>query len=531
MYRILLVDDEQIFRIAFKSLVDWESLGFKVHAEAQNGRDAIDIFKDEPCEVVVTDIKMPVMDGIELIRTLKDLSEEGRRATYIVLTAYDDFHLVKTAFKSGVVDYILKPEMSTETLTQLFSNIKTTGLSLFSEDKREHDRNTAEHLGLREGVLEKIIKGGHTPLSDVTVDNEVFDLINHALYFAVCKLVIESGNIKKKITTNLGSVYKNIEDIIQKSTEGVLFTTSPREHLVILSFNDILSKNRKNEVLWTICSEIRQYISQYFNLRVSFGISSIKSAKTCSALAELIAEAEAAEEYKFLCGKGNIIRHDEIKNFSKTIDESWMVDKINVLRRYLEADIKDDSISDLLRLSSKKYAKSEFNKIRFLFTQYAAILYEHSYKNADAHKEASNKVQDYYDYYQKDGSLDELYMWFQDVICFFESTINDEDHLIRRAKNYIHSNLASALTLESIAMHLNISEGHFCRIFSQNTGQSCVKFINQIRIEKAVWYLLNTDMKNYEISEKVGYSNQEYYFRVFKNETGMTPKEYVKKHR
>ena len=111
MYKVLIVDDEILARAGIKALIDWEKYGFSVIGEASNGQIAFEKIKEMKPDIVITDIKMPVMNGIDLIRATKKISQE---ISFIVLSAYNDFEYVKEAMKEGAKDYILKIQMEPE---------------------------------------------------------------------------------------------------------------------------------------------------------------------------------------------------------------------------------------------------------------------------------------------------------------------------------------------------------------------------------------------------------------------------------
>ncbi len=118
MYKILVVDDEPILSFALRSLTNWHAKGFDLSIDARDGREALEILATQSFDIVLTDIKMPVMDGLELLRNLRELHPE---ISAIVLSAHDDFESVRNAFKLGAVDYIVKTEMDIDQLFEVFS--------------------------------------------------------------------------------------------------------------------------------------------------------------------------------------------------------------------------------------------------------------------------------------------------------------------------------------------------------------------------------------------------------------------------
>ncbi|HBR29267.1 MAG TPA: DNA-binding response regulator, partial [Firmicutes bacterium] len=122
MLKVMIVDDEAIVRIGLKSMIDWESHGFQLVGEANDGQRALDLFQKNKPDLVITDLKMPVMDGLQLMRHLNELDA---RCRVIVLSSYDEFSLVKEAMKLGAADYLLKLEMEPDQLVEVLSGFKS----------------------------------------------------------------------------------------------------------------------------------------------------------------------------------------------------------------------------------------------------------------------------------------------------------------------------------------------------------------------------------------------------------------------
>lgn len=149
MLGVVIIDDELLARVGVKSVLEWESAGYQILGEASNGAEGLKLILDKKPDIVITDIKMPVMDGLEMIKKSK---EDKLNPKFIVLSSYDEFHLVKEAMKLGAVDYLIKLELDEQSLRETLEPVKQ---QILMEKERSRNESLIKHNINTENSLRK----------------------------------------------------------------------------------------------------------------------------------------------------------------------------------------------------------------------------------------------------------------------------------------------------------------------------------------------------------------------------------------
>jgi len=411
MWNMIVVDDEPLVRIAFKSMVDWAKLGYYIAGDFANGHDALRYIESNPVDVVVTDLKMPVLDGFELIKNTK---EKNSDVFFVILSAHDEFHLVKNAYRMGIEDYILKPEMNESNLTIMFTELRDKIESL-TQNRSRSTGSSRPSDSVRDGLLRKIVMSGAS--DEHQKDIEKLGLrLSKGQSLCVCCITLDSKQAVGRLNGENGQVFVNttlsiMQGILSEKTIAEIFSNSFDEYVAVIMSSEM--------AVSYICNRLRESFKRYMNLDISIGFSEW-SGKGFGRLHELYVQAKA------------------------------------------DCDIRS-------MLGSDSFAE-KFN-----------IPAEPQNRNA----------------------------------------------LVHKAMRYINDNYMNEITLEDLAKSLSVSEAHLSRLFVKNMGKSFSKYLMLVRVNKAIEYLRNTDMKIYEIAEKVGYSYAESLTRAFRDITGQSPSKFI----
>lgn len=281
MYSVLLVDDEPLVRLALKSLIPWQQHGFACELEAGNGEQGLHLMQSHPeIDIVFLDISMPVMSGLEL---LDRLQLSGRRPEIIILSAYDDYPLVREAFKKGVNDYLLKAEIDPERILELLRAVAER-----IEDKRkaistpqELVRREARHL--KEDLLQRLL--GSEGAEHFEEHREILG-IRIGARVRICVLGIEDfPTVVRRYVDSPDSVgvlratvLNTIGQILSKRPWGEALSISDEEYVLFLSFDTVKANEQEQaEAQETdeILEEIRKALRHYANLEISAGTSRV----------------------------------------------------------------------------------------------------------------------------------------------------------------------------------------------------------------------------------------------------------------
>lgn len=522
MLKVLIVDDELLVRAGIKSLLEWENNGYTVIGEASDGLEALDIMEKFCPDIVLMDIAMPNMGGIE---TLQIAKQRYPYMHFIILSCHNDFEYVRKAMKLGADDYILKLSMLPERLLEILNETKekiklnTFGSGLAFSDGSNDRRLVANYLRcllFNPEAVEQL---------PPAMEEEKLKLMSN-------KSVVALVQLEK---TPDGLVYPALQEVVLKklSSERLkdvgiayIIKISDFELAVAISiqFDNI---SNPNDLIGVFAENIA-------DTNIYVGISNI--AEDIGGIRTAYAQAVEALQYKFYENKNIFV-------FSRDYFNPMIVD---LFPMSMERDLMNFiELCDLTGITN--IIKSLFNRIRdskFQPSQNLQFLISvlQCFKTAiinlgvDTPDYLGGSTHSIYTTVMQLKCLDEAERWFLD---FSERFINNLKELKRntyrsdilKLMSYIREHYSEDLTLKWAACYVNISESYLSHLFKEQTGQNFTDFIIGLRMKKAVELLKSTDLNMYDISMHIGYDNINYFGRLFKKVTGISPVNYRKKYR
>lgn len=504
--KILIVDDELIMRQGIAHMVDWEKEGFQIIGQASNGQEAIEIIKYDTPHIVITDVVMPKVDGIELAQYIQ---KNYPSIKILVLSSYSDFDYVKSSFKNGAVDYILKPSLN---LAQLLETLKKSASS-FSDLSVTNESPDDEYM------LNQLLIG---PQSNIDFDliSKMFIHNSFCLFGLNIKTLKYDHKTEKDLIDSLNYSLQNSsspEYVIKKITGKddfllfiINFNSNKYDALLELTAS-IADKNALNFkdtffIVSCVFSSLDKLKStfennfvelsneSFYNKGVKLLISSEFKAPPSSAkfdfkqFAQLTSKMEINESLDMLSSYVNtVLNKKSLNEFElKTLIQNCFYNVISTLESL------DDNLS---KLQSLKYTC--FNKIQ-----------ESRY--------CDELLENYHD----------LLSVFTDIVNEYQHRINS--HMVNKIIQYINENYAEPLNLSDVAKLFNFNYYYLSSYFSSHIKEGFNEYLNKIRIEKACEFL-KKDIPISDISSMVGYSDHSYFCKVFKKFTGVTPSSFRKK--
>lgn len=529
MHRVLVVDDEPIVRVALKTLVNWESCGYIFDLEASNGKQALALIDGNPdVKILVTDLKMPVMDGFELISEVK---KRGLDMQIVVLSGYNDYDLVRHAFKLGANDYILKSEMDPDNIVRLLDDLaghfdtKAAGAPPISDNSRDMKYEKDEFLLqlLEKGKPEKI----RSKAAGLGIRLSERNLAVCFLWVDNYQTVIErygNGNLKPMIASISNGIYQ----VLNEAGMGEAVSISPQEYAVFLSF-DSVSLSGIRSILSEVLGKIMYALSNYFNIKVSIGVSAVKSG--FDSIGELYGEAEANAKLRFVLGKGRIIYPEDTGSIlsRESADEGRIIGHEGEFISALGDNDKERVFGELEKLLDR-IGKIKFDKIEKAHGYYMELLFVMiKYLNdiGEDSEDIFGKEVDFYYKLMQFETLEEINIWIRNITAFLQDHLENKkeikvNRLIARAREFVKANYNN-VTLKTVSEYVGLSEGYISKMFTQNLGMTFSDYLANIRIGKAKELIADTNLKVYEICYMVGYESVEHFSRVFKKITGHSP--------
>ncbi len=534
MYKLLLVDDEEEVRQGIRDKIDWNKFGFTVIGEAENGREALDLIEEKLPDIVLTDINMPFMDGLELTSQIRN---NYPTVKVVILTGFDDFKFAQAAIKYGVSDYILKPVLPKD-INDLLIKLKNQ-INLEIQEKEDIDKLQQHYTDslpiLKENFLVNLILG-NPKLKTIKIKTDLFKIRIKGNYFAAAIVKIDRNSINANTIKGAGkelrifAVLNIIREILENHQMCEAFFHE--ETIVVISGMKCSDKMTARNKLFFILEEIRQTIKKYLKITVTIGLGGIHDSP--QEIRESYKSAKTALEYKIILSGDKIIfvedLEPDIKNFFLLSEE-----KETALISSIKFGNKE-SVSESVELLFNDIADTgaSIKEYQLYFMEIiAALLKLARLFGIDPSNVLPNDT-DMYVELSKFNSLEHAKNWIIDLSLNLMKRIagkrrNGTQILFEKAKDYVLKNYGDhELNIQKLADYLYISPSYLRLIFKKEEKETFLKFLMRIRLDKAKELLKDRNVKIAEVAEKVGYPDVSYFSYFFKKNIGKSPREYKK---
>lgn len=526
-YSVLLVDDEEeAFRVIIKKL-DWGSMGFRIAGYARNGVEALEMAEELQIDVVMTDIKMPYMDGLTFCKKLK---EQYQNIKIIIYSGFDEFEYAQEAIKIEVEEYILKPINSNE-LRQVFERIKEN-LDKELDEKRNIDKLRKYYLEslpvLRENFFISLLEGR---LSEEKIETYAanYQIGLRGPYYVVTALHISAAKQHGEVQMDASLLMISVKKLVEEQLSGLWDSRTViylGDILVITQLEEEASVMRFTDGMDRICRMAKRIC----NVRVTAGIG-----YPCDRLSKLrhsYQGAKNAVSYRVLYKNAGAINIAEMDP-QESLDVPWeepFIRKIFKEIKVGEEDALCKAIHDLV--AQMKVAKMSIQKYRLLLMELVTEIFRFAGSNQMNLECIFGENNDIYSQALQLESTDALEQWLTDGCLKMQRRIlydrqDSTKFFVTRAIEYVKENYGDQeLSVESICSYLSVSTAYFSTVFKKETGKTFINYLTDYRMEQALELLMSKDEKTYIIAEQVGYSNPNYFSYVFKKQFGMSPLKY-----
>ncbi len=537
MYRVLLVDDEILVREAISENIHWGELGYELAGSCQNGKEAIEFLEKEPVDVVLTDICMPYVDGMGLSEFIfKNLPETN----IIIFSGFDDFEYAQKAIKYNVREYLLKPVTASE-LSGILTNLKEK-VDKRKETERKLDRlNEAYNKNkilIKSKVVADFIMGSKTEEEsrrDLQEANIILDTSKYCVAVVEIDLYSElydaDKTIKQQSTLMAFAVYNISDEIVWQHQAGIVCQGNLNRVFILFMKNQV--KEFELEIK-SICLEIKDHVRQYMKIGITTGIG--RCVKNQREIYKSYEDAEVSLRYRYLFGESSIIDMKEISdNLSQEISIDDKIDSLIMSIKLNDKQQMDEIFQHIQNtiigtLADKSRSSLCLQQIVMAVTEtLRASDLEGSFYYTRKNQLLTD-IADSQTLYEAISLLKQYCRQIADELDIRKNTGGKKYAFL--ALDYIEKNYAdSEINLNSICSYLSISPSRFSTIFKIATGETFMEVLIHTRMQKAKELLENTDLKNYEIAEKIGFSDPHYFSISFKKMTGKTPTEYAREKR
>lgn len=533
MIKLLVVDDEYLVRLGIRETIDWSQYGIEIIGEAENGSDALQLALVLQPDIVITDIRMPIIDGLELI---ENLNAHHLDSEILILTGFDEFNYAKKALENGAGAYLLKPINNDELIQTIIKlKLKVESKKKFKQTIKSFDESIPF---LREKFLQDLILGKindkvliEDKLSNFQIPYDITD------YCVIVSQIDNYNHLREKHTSGeLDELKKLLIDYAVQALQGdnlygTIFRDPHENSIVILQLNNNDKSSVNSDTIFEFCNTLKMMFNLNMKYTLTFGISNhYNDIKDIQAAYN---EAKKAVEYKSITGRNRII------HISDVTPENG-----NVLN-YSKSEI--ELIISLIKKNDFENALESFNKLLLKITELSSLPYVKKFalefyilvtsKVFDTDEDICHVFGDTFIPNLEIHNMETIHDVASWLTKTFEKILNylsahsklKYRREIQEAIEYINQNYSTEVTVERIAEKLFISPYYLMHLFKQEVGKTFSEYLIEYRIEKAKELLKNSRLKIYEISEKVGYNSTKYFSQLFKKITGLTPSEYIEK--
>lgn len=511
MFRVLIADDEAIIRRGLCQIIDWEALGFTIAGEAANGREALNFIEEQNPDVVLIDIRMPKLHGLDAIAQARGNGFTGR---FIILSGYSEFSYAQEAIRQGVYAYLTKPVDEDE--------LKRILIQIHAELQEEEKLSSRRQVYLSK-AKEALARDFLTRKIQLTEENIADFGMKEDVYQAI---------LYEKYSYNVSDISYNFSELLQVTNEGEqdFNIIQVRGNNVILlkgshavdKFANLLRKYtsdlppEKNSPLDTVFITCGRIVTQATELPQSYEDAY-----------QLLSKRFFCDQYQHIMVYGGAeIPEPEAETASA---EELLNTYTNALVNHIQAYNRNQIATTLRELQNALYhadltTEAEKNLLIDLYLhikEKISYLYKASNIPFIANSEAVNFILQSYYLYEIIAFLSTQFEMIMSSIGY-----SSKDSIIDDIVHYIDHNYSENITLENIAPLFGYNSSYLGKIFSKKMGVNFNSYLDNIRIEHSKELLLGDKTQVYKIAELVGYRNVDYFHIKFKKSTGITPAEF-----
>ena len=533
MLRVVLADDEQIILNGLLKMIKWEDFGTQVVATATDGEKALDAIREYHPNIVITDVKMPKMTGLEVYDALSD--EEKNKIKFIYVSAYQEFDYVKAALSKGAVDYLLKPVRRADlekVIDKAVSQIDDQNtVDIFKEDKlRPNLKDMFNNMDDGYQYTKNVI---YEAFSKTEFDLE--DKILVALCVGILSIgsSLEKSSYEKQKLMRFVIYNKIREYIVGENTDNGFVVRKDDTSCNLVA---IIDRDKADTFVEDVIISLKHLIEEEYDVTLCIGIGS----RTSDIEKINISYSSAKFAYDLYYFEGDEIIDIEKINLPQ-IGEGEGIDEYNRLaeRVFSSVATKNDNLAFDIRstlMQIKKIHYGNKDAAMSICLAFTGKLFE-KLKNFDfvhgdfaEHQETLLKEMNARKTYDE---MTEYLTDYYDNLMFkaYQNVQAKDVSVIVQVKEYLHENYMQDISLKQLADMACVSPSYFSTFFKTATGENYKSYLIAIRMEEAVKLVINTDLKTYEIAERVGYNNVRRFVDAFKTKYGASPMEYRKKYK
>jgi two-component system, response regulator YesN len=525
--KLLIVDDEIQIRTGLRDGLDWSELGIDNVFAAADGLEAMEIFMEQTPEIVITDIRMPGMDGLELSKRIKDVSDI---AQIIILSGYSDFDYAKKAIQLGVTDYELKP-IKIKDLIKLVTLARDTVMEKMKKVEEEHKLKEV----YKNKFFGSIFSGEVSDKQFIKEGMEnYFNIDGHGSFICFTANLEESEH-KLDAGERAGCEFETgiLINYMEDKLEGfrrIIYKYSENTFAILLNADWSCFGSRFKLQLKELLRALNELFEREYGISVSIGVSNVGD---IGSLSQLFVHSTEALKHKLHMGKKSIIFYEDLvlgnenKHLS-IINEKELGD--NIVKFNYEA-ASENIYKEFDSLKKQKCTNND--TVKHICIDLKNILVRTVRDEGINIEGLFGSNLEYFNEIRNFEFIDEYKKWVLDLYYLVITGLSDikgirYNALMLKAAEYIKKNYYRDLTIDELSEYVKKSPNYFSHLFKKEFGLSFSEYLNRLRVNEAKNLIKNSSMLAYEIAEKVGFQDYKYFVQVFKKVEGYSPSEFRK---
>ncbi|AIQ24901.1 response regulator [Paenibacillus sp. FSL H7-0737] len=541
--RILIVDDEKIVRIALSTLIKWDEYGFKLMGAVADGYKALEVIETESIDIVIMDLVMPNMDGLELIRTLNERKFTGK---FVVLSNYDDYAYVREAMKLGAEDYMLKLTLKPDELIVLLTKISEqllTERELKEQDIHMKIKLNETQLQQRNSIWRELLLDQEQDMVYLLQETQKYGIPFDRLAGNLIMLRIDdyvealsNGKINNKRLLSF-SIANIVKETVSDRFAFDFIEMESNQYIVIVYEQSGYS----DEPSWLLLmNNLVQMLKLYLNLSVSITLSD--AFVGLKQLREQYTLCLRASTNNFYTGPASVLvaGHSKLTQSLHSINYVEWLDQVKAAVEVGNTKLVLENISILF--NEAKQIKWDPSALKFhllgLLSDLDNLILKWNTQVLTSTEQNRVGATTLLESFESDISQAES---MEGLSLSIEQAMQEAINLLYQVKSNIYrkevlriteilqENVENKITLDRLAQEVNMNVNYLCRVFKQDTGRSIVQYMNELKINKAIELLKLPGTRIKEVASQVGIDDPFYFNRVFKKIVGLSPSDFRKK--
>ncbi len=527
MIKLLIVDDEPLVQIGIKSMLNWADYGIEICGTAMNGKNALDMIAEYSPEIVITDIRMPIMNGLQLAKTCRETY--GKIPLFIFLTSYEEFQLIKEAMSYEAVDYLIKLELNAGSLSEAakkaLSRLETLQVSMeYKDSGRPLLQSYYEKFFMR--LLHNLFESE----DQFVLQSKDLKLgfTENCYFTALCEIREDSPrNMDHTKLMNLyNSTLQMVKEIISKHIPAYVVSLDMKHFAVVFHLPD--TEDYRKEAVADAFHNAAVMVHNYFNVMIFTGVGTpvsqpLKISESYQEARQAFGRVSAQDPVViFSCNDMASIRNAfNISVFKSEITKAFNEFDTDVLFRTLT------EIIELFESHPLRFSQAADGACNILYLALSLL--------PDGEENMAEIFSSYSDGYRsiyRFTNVEQIVEWmttFRNGLCEVLKSKRKtyKAHVITNVQKYINNHVTEKLSLNEVAGVFGLSPNYLSILFKKNCKLGFSEYIAQAKVNKAKSLLLEQDIKIYEAADQMGFESAFYFSKVFKKVTGLSPRDFI----